>query len=157
MQVDEQLPIGEVVGQTVGSVDRKGGLADPRHPVDRRDHDRALGAEGCEVSGQARNGLQLVESTGEVPYRRGQLMRDAATAAVRGSVSPAGKESRSSLGGAVSSPPPRAAAMSRSQPLSSSARAVASLVTVDSRGRRRPASNMLIACMETPQRCDRSS
>ena len=35
VQGQEELPVREAYGQLVGGVDRKGGLADPRHPVDR--------------------------------------------------------------------------------------------------------------------------
>jgi hypothetical protein len=43
VQVDEELPVREMLGQLVCGVYCQRGLADPGHPVDRRDHHLGTG------------------------------------------------------------------------------------------------------------------
>jgi hypothetical protein len=72
VQVREQLPVREPVRDQVPGLDRQGGLADPWHAVDRRDHHRPrqLPAGPVQQPSQRR---QLTGPAREVRHRRWEL------------------------------------------------------------------------------------
>src|SRR5262249_11949023 len=78
-QVDVQLAVREPVGDSVRPVHGQGGLADARGPVYRCDHYRTAGRSGCvhtvdvHTVDQVGQGLQLIDTAGEVAYPRRQL------------------------------------------------------------------------------------
>jgi hypothetical protein len=71
VQVDEELPVGEPVDQTVADVDRERALPDPAHPVDRGDHHRTGAAY---AAGQGEKLLDFTGAPGEGPRVAGQLL-----------------------------------------------------------------------------------
>jgi len=73
VQIEEKLPVRIVPGQPVRSVHGQRGLADPGHPVDRRDHHRTRVTTVAPSEGD--EPVQFGLPAGEVPRRRGQLPR----------------------------------------------------------------------------------